>query len=293
MKKETLPTILGVVLLALGIVILLMVFNMVKPITEDPKGFIDEHFPEEEEEVDPPTAKFAWRSEGSEVEFKDLSEAGDYDITGWSWDFGDGNTSTDQSPTYTYGSPDNTFVTLEVTDSDGNTARSTSDIEFEENNTRSGVSEEGSEDPDFDLGFGDMLRPIFVVSLTIGSYMILVAIGGRICKAGWNLLHPRPVKVVLKMKPKNMETVWEEAEPPEAYRAPARAAAPPRDASAKPKARRAAAPPPAPAKKASRPKGKAAKRKAAEQVEPEPVVDVAQEEVSADDDGFWDDDDLV
>ncbi len=49
---------------------------------------------------------------GDAVDFTDMS-SGDFD--GWSWDFGDGGTSTAQYPTYTYTTPGNYNVTLTLT----------------------------------------------------------------------------------------------------------------------------------------------------------------------------------
>ena len=36
-------------------------------------------------------------------------------MTGWSWDFGDGTTSTDESPTHQYANPGPYVITLTVT----------------------------------------------------------------------------------------------------------------------------------------------------------------------------------
>ena len=46
-------------------------------------------------------------------------------VANYSWDFGDGNTSTSQSPTYTYSEPGTYTVALTVTDTSGNTATDT------------------------------------------------------------------------------------------------------------------------------------------------------------------------
>lgn len=50
-------------------------------------------------------------------------------ITGWAWDFGDGNTSTVQNPTHTYGAPDTYTVTLTITTAGGATAQRTQAIQ--------------------------------------------------------------------------------------------------------------------------------------------------------------------
>jgi PKD repeat protein len=45
------------------------------------------------------------------VAFKDLSDG---QITTWKWDFGDGETSTEQNPIHQYKKPGNLVVVLEV-----------------------------------------------------------------------------------------------------------------------------------------------------------------------------------
>ncbi|MDH4067715.1 MAG: PKD domain-containing protein, partial [Dehalococcoidia bacterium] len=50
------------------------------------------------------------------VQFTDQSIPGDNDIVSWEWDFGDGETSADQSPSHTYDTPGTYTVILTVTD---------------------------------------------------------------------------------------------------------------------------------------------------------------------------------
>jgi len=70
----------------------------------------------------PPTANFTYWPEvpfpGKEVQFQDTS-TDDGTITAWSWDFGDGATSTDQHPTHAYAEPGTYTVTLTVMDDGG------------------------------------------------------------------------------------------------------------------------------------------------------------------------------
>lgn len=49
-------------------------------------------------------------------------------ITGWNWDFGDGNTSTQQNPTHVYTTPGTYTITLDVTSSGGCTSSATGTI---------------------------------------------------------------------------------------------------------------------------------------------------------------------
>lgn len=70
----------------------------------------------------PPIADFGYQGllcTGSPVSFLDSSLSGSGPITGWSWTFGDGGTSTQQNPQHSYTSPGNKTVTLIVTDANG------------------------------------------------------------------------------------------------------------------------------------------------------------------------------
>lgn len=79
-----------------------------------------------------PTAAFSISSDlaqkGGEVKFTDSSSDSDGLISSWSWDFGDGNTSTSQNPTHFYGDVGSFTITLTVTDNSGDTNSITKDI---------------------------------------------------------------------------------------------------------------------------------------------------------------------
>jgi PKD repeat protein len=64
----------------------------------------------------PPTADFTYTKSGLEVSFTDQSTDSDGSVIQWNWDFGDGNTSSAQNPTHTYGSDGNYTVTLTAFD---------------------------------------------------------------------------------------------------------------------------------------------------------------------------------
>ncbi|MCB0681701.1 MAG: PKD domain-containing protein, partial [Saprospiraceae bacterium] len=65
----------------------------------------------------PPEAAFSFVDQGDGVVvFTDQSI---YDPTSWSWDFGDGNTSTMQDPTHTYAASGDYTVCLTVANSEG------------------------------------------------------------------------------------------------------------------------------------------------------------------------------
>ena len=61
----------------------------------------------------PPTANFSWGlAGGTSVQFTDLSGGGP--VTAWTWTFGDGVSSSQQSPLHTYAAPGTYSVTLTV-----------------------------------------------------------------------------------------------------------------------------------------------------------------------------------
>jgi len=69
----------------------------------------------------PPTANFTYSVTELTVNFTDQSTDSDGSIISWSWNFGDGSTSTAQNPSHTYASDGTYKVTLTVTDDDGAT----------------------------------------------------------------------------------------------------------------------------------------------------------------------------
>ncbi|MBV1907855.1 MAG: PKD domain-containing protein [Kangiellaceae bacterium] len=65
-----------------------------------------------------PSAGFTASVSGSDVTFTDSSSDSDGSIANWSWDFGDGNSSTEQNPQHTYAADGSYTVTLTVTDNE-------------------------------------------------------------------------------------------------------------------------------------------------------------------------------
>ena len=88
-----------------------------------------------QEETRPPVADFTYSPSNPKVnetiQFTDMSYDPDGYIISWSWDFGDGTTSTRQNPTHSYSTKGNYRVCLTVTDNTGakNTACKTVTVE--------------------------------------------------------------------------------------------------------------------------------------------------------------------
>jgi len=80
----------------------------------------------------PPLADFSWSplnpTTADTIQFTDLSSDADGSIVSWSWEFGDGSTSTLQNPTHQYADDGTYNVTLTVTDDDGATDTITKQI---------------------------------------------------------------------------------------------------------------------------------------------------------------------
>lgn len=68
-----------------------------------------------------PIAAFTELCDGRSCSFSDASTDGDGTVASWSWDFGDGNLSSEQNPSNSYGADGNYTVTLTATDDDGAT----------------------------------------------------------------------------------------------------------------------------------------------------------------------------
>jgi PKD repeat protein len=72
---------------------------------------------------DSPTAAFGSSCNGLSCSFTDASTDSDGSVTGWSWDFGDGGTSTARNPSRVYPAAGTYLVTLTVTDDGGATGQ--------------------------------------------------------------------------------------------------------------------------------------------------------------------------
>lgn len=79
-----------------------------------------------------PTAAWSASENALEVTFTDESTDPDGSISSWAWNFGDGNTSTQQNPVHTYAAAGTYTVTLTVTDNGGATDETSSDVTVSE-----------------------------------------------------------------------------------------------------------------------------------------------------------------
>ena len=79
----------------------------------------------------PPVASFTTSITDLAVRFADTSADSDGSIVGWSWQFGDGNSSSSQNPLHSYAAAGSYTVTLMVTDDDGAVAEVNATISVE------------------------------------------------------------------------------------------------------------------------------------------------------------------
>lgn len=75
-----------------------------------------------------PQAAFLADVDGRKVTFTDTSTDEGLDIVSWAWEFGDGNTSTEQNPSHSYTEVGSYTATLTVTDSQGNSDSKTREV---------------------------------------------------------------------------------------------------------------------------------------------------------------------
>ncbi len=76
----------------------------------------------------PPNASFSFSCSGLICSFSDTSTESDGSIVAWSWDFGEGASSVQESPSHPYASAGTYLVTLTVFDDDGATDTTSQDV---------------------------------------------------------------------------------------------------------------------------------------------------------------------
>lgn len=76
----------------------------------------------------PPSAAFDWQCDQLACHFTDASTDADGGVTAWSWQFGDGESSGEQSPSHTYAAAGTYTVQLTATDNEGATAQTSKQV---------------------------------------------------------------------------------------------------------------------------------------------------------------------
>ncbi|MFH2073689.1 MAG: PKD domain-containing protein [Actinomycetota bacterium] len=202
--------ILGVVLVAGGLVVFLVVFFALFPVLRDPVSTYERWFPPEEEEspveVEPagPRAGFYWVVEahiaGSVARLEDLSEAGDAPIVRWTWELGDGTVDVGADVEHEYTEPGDYRVRLEVEDENGQTDRADGRIAVPGEGREEGEIEPEEESLDLsgiEASIEDLVgtltravRTSIVIGLFALAAGVLTLVGWRVTRIGVMLLHP-------------------------------------------------------------------------------------------------------
>ncbi len=204
MRREIVDLIIGLVLIIAGIAVMLFVFSTALNLAFSAGDFFSEQMPEEET-VEGPTAEFRWDSDDFNVTFEDLSEEGDGDIVSYEWDFGDGEQDDSQEPDHEYSNEGNCEVSLRIEDENNKRSSARGEVHIEQGGRTSGTSQQDFGDIGLDIAFGNILLPIAIALLVGTLFLVMFLVGAAITKAGWNILKPKPEKLKIKLKPKEME----------------------------------------------------------------------------------------
>ncbi len=215
MKRDLFELLLGIGVLALGLVVILFTFSQALGIASNPGPWLRGQLPQTQQGAGP-TASFDWSSNDLSVSFTDRTQQGDAQVIAWDWDFGDGQRSNLQNPQHTYPTNSSYQASLVVRDANGKQSTAVGQVDVVLGQTRSG---RGLNNPlggglNLDLNFGNILLPIAVVFLTFGLFLVMAVIGGKIMMAGWNILKPKPETIRVRLKPKHLTQAVEEDVPP-------------------------------------------------------------------------------
>lgn len=204
MRREIVDLIIGLILIIVGIVIMLFVFSQAMNLAFSSGDFFREQLPGEEA-VSGPSADFRWDTDDLNVTFEDRSSEGDGNIVSWEWDFGDGNQDNGPNPSHTYNNEGNYQITLRIEDDNGKRSSATGEAFLQAGNVLSGSSIGGIPEFSFDVDFTNILTPIALALLVGTLFLVMFLVGAAITKAGWNILKPKPEKLKIKLKPKEIE----------------------------------------------------------------------------------------
>ncbi|MCI4371430.1 MAG: PKD domain-containing protein [Thermoplasmata archaeon] len=212
MKRDLFELILGIGVLAVGLAVILFTFSQALAIVAAPGPWLRNQLPQTQQAAGP-TGSFDWSSNGLAVTFTDTSKQGDSSIASWDWDFGDGQRSNTQSPQHTYATNGSYQASLIVRDSNGKQGAAIGQVEVVFSQTRSGrglTSPLGGTGLTVDLNFGTILVPVAIGVLTIGLFLVMTVIGGKIMMAGWNILKPKPETIRVRIKPRDLTRAFED-----------------------------------------------------------------------------------
>jgi hypothetical protein len=204
MRREISDLIIGLILIIVGIIIMMAVFFMAMNLAFSAGDFFREQFPQEES-VEGPEASFSWSSSGLDVQFQDDSWEGDGAIDQREWFLGEGPPDPDDNPQIRYSGNGTYQVTLRIEDENGKRSSARAEVNVEDGSDSMGASESDFPELDFNIDFSNIIFPI-AAALLIGTlFLVMFLVGAAITKAGWNILKPKPEKLKIKLKPKEIQ----------------------------------------------------------------------------------------
>ena len=120
-----------------------------------------------------PTSDFSFTTDVLTATFTDASSDADGTLVSWSWDFGDGNGSTLQSPVHSYAANGDYTVTLTVTDDGGATDASSQVVSV---NDGSGPTSDGFTEQNLSASRRNWVRR--TIEVPAGAGQLQVSISG-------------------------------------------------------------------------------------------------------------------
>ncbi len=218
MKRETTELLLGLGVLALGILLLLFTFSLALGVAQNPGEFFRNQMAQTSTQTQAPTADFNYSGLDLNVTFHDASKAGSASIVSWAWNFGDNATSQQRNPNHRFASYGVWQVSLSVTDANGQQSRTFAQLTVQPRAPISGTAVGnlfgGSGGLNVNLDLGVFLIPVGVGLLTTGMFLVMALVGGLVTKAGWNLIKPKPETIRVRLKPRDLTQAFEADTPP-------------------------------------------------------------------------------
>ncbi len=217
-KRETTEMLLGLGVLALGILLLLFTFSLALGIAQNPGEFFRNQMAQTSTQTQAPTADFNYSGSDLNVTFRDASKPGSASIVSWQWNFGDNATSQQRNPIHHFASYGAWQVSLSVTDANGQQSRTFAQLTVQPRAPISGTAVGnlfgGSGGLNVNLDLGVFLIPVGVGLLTTGMFLVMALVGGLVTKAGWNLIKPKPETIRVRLKPRDLTQAFEADTPP-------------------------------------------------------------------------------